>query len=63
VTALDQQFSHITVEFGRKRSAPTRVTYALAMPTMSVRSRGPSPEPVQAPPATGFDEVTKGYVP
>ncbi len=24
---------------------------------------GPTPAPVQAPPAVGFDEVTKGYVP
>ena len=24
---------------------------------------GPTPEPVQAPPAVGFEEVTKGYVP
>ena len=24
---------------------------------------GPTPEPVQAPPAVGLEEVTKGYVP
>ncbi len=24
---------------------------------------GPTPAPVQAPPAVGFDDVTKGYVP
>src|SRR4051812_40107239 len=42
---------------------PTRVTYALATPTTRSMWRGPTPAPVQAPPATGFDDVTNGYVP
>jgi hypothetical protein len=33
------------------------------MPQISSMSRGPAPLPVHADAATGFDEVTKGYVP
>src|SRR3954447_24412570 len=43
--------------------APTRVVYAFAIPQTSSMSRGPTPAPPQAAPATGFDEVTNGYVP
>jgi hypothetical protein len=40
--------------------APTRVVYALVMPTIRSMSRGPSPDPAHAPPAVGFDDVTYG---
>ena len=40
--------------------APTRVVYALVIPTMRSMSRGPRPVPVHAPPAVGFDDVTYG---
>ena len=43
--------------------APTRVTYAFAMPQTSSMSFGPTPAPTHAAPATGFEEVTNGYVP
>ena len=33
------------------------------MPQISSMSFGPTPAPMHADPATGFDEVTKGYVP
>ena len=33
------------------------------MPITRLMWRGPMPAPVHAPPATGFDDVTKGYVP
>jgi hypothetical protein len=39
------------------------VRYALVIPMMRSRWRGPTPAPAQAPPATGFEEVTNGYVP
>src|SRR6478735_6269920 len=42
---------------------PTRVVYALTMPTIRSRRLGPTPEPVAAPPAVAEDEVTNGYVP
>src|ERR1700716_2195873 len=42
---------------------PTRVVYALRMPNTVVMRVGPIPEPTHAPPAVGFDDVTKGYVP
>ncbi len=42
---------------------PTRVVYAFRMPMTRLIFVGPTPAPVQAPPAVGFDEVTKGYVP
>ena len=42
---------------------PTRVVYALRIPITRVIFVGPTPEPVEAPPAVGLDEVTKGYVP
>ncbi len=40
--------------------APTRVRYALATPTTLVMRVGPMPQPVQAPPAIGLEDVTKG---
>ena len=46
-----------------KLPAPTLVTYALAIPQISSMSFGPTPAPMQADAAIGFDEVTKGYVP
>ena len=33
------------------------------MPQISSMSFGPAPVPVEAEPATGFEEVTNGYVP
>src|SRR4051812_40320800 len=42
---------------------PTRVVYALTTPTTAEMRIGGMPEPVQAPPAVGFDDVTNGYVP
>src|SRR5262249_56669728 len=42
---------------------PTRVVYAFKMPSTVVMRVGPMPEPTAAPPAVGFDDVTKGYVP
>ena len=39
---------------------PTLVVYAFAIPTIRSRCRGPTPAPAQAPPAVGFEEVTKG---
>ena len=42
---------------------PTRVVYAFKIPMERVIFVGPIPEPVDAPPAVGFDEVTNGYVP
>ena len=43
--------------------APTRVVYALTMPITRSMRFGPMPEPVAAPPAVEFEEVTNGYVP
>jgi hypothetical protein len=43
--------------------APTRVTYAFETPITSSIRVGPIPMPVAAAPATGFEEVTNGYVP
>src|SRR6185312_10708430 len=40
--------------------APTRVVYALTMPMTVVIRVGPIPEPAQAPPAVGDEEVTNG---
>src|SRR6202044_250599 len=42
---------------------PTRVVYALRIPSTVVIRVGPMPEPTAAPPAVGFDDVTYGYVP
>ena len=42
---------------------PTRVMYAFVIPMMRSMCRGPTPAPAHAPPATGFDDVTNGYVP
>ena len=42
---------------------PTRVVYALTIPTTEVILVGGIPDPVHAPPEVGFDDVTKGYVP
>ena len=39
---------------------PTRVVYALRMPSTVVIRVGPMPEPTAAPPAVGFDDVTYG---
>ncbi len=39
---------------------PTRVQYDFAMPITRLMCNGPTPEPVHAPPATGFEEVTNG---
>ncbi len=39
---------------------PTLVVYALAMPMTRSISRGPTPVPASAPPATGEEEVTNG---
>ena len=41
-----------------KGPSPTRVVYALATPTTRSIRVGPTPVPVSAPPAVGFDEVT-----
>ena len=38
--------------------SPTRVVYALAMPMVRSIRVGPTPPPVVAPAAVGFDEVT-----
>ncbi len=48
---------------GPKGPEPTRVKYALAIPTTACIFVGPTPEPEQAAPETVFEEVTKGYVP
>ena len=40
--------------------APTRVVYALMMPSVDVIFVGPMPAPTHAPPDVGFDEVTNG---
>src|SRR3954452_2408572 len=42
---------------------PTRVVYAFRIPSTVVILVGPIPEPTDAPPAVGFEDVTKGYVP
>src|ERR671933_1313517 len=39
---------------------PTRVVYALRIPTTRLIRVGPIPEPTAAPPAVGFDDVTNG---
>ena len=39
---------------------PTRVVYALTMPMTAVIRVGPMPEPAQAPPAVGVEDVTNG---
>ena len=39
---------------------PTRVEYAFITPMTSSTWSGPIPPPVQAPPATGFEDVTNG---
>ena len=65
VAPLDEPVADVAL--GRPMAArsgtgpdPTRVTYALAMPITRSMWRGPTPAPAQAPPATGFDEVTNG---
>ena len=45
---------------GRRRRA---CVYAFATPQTSSMSFGPTPAPTHAAPATGFEEVTNGYVP
>ena len=40
--------------------APTRVVEAFMIPRELVMRVGPTPEPTQAPPAVGLEEVTKG---
>src|SRR3954467_13246182 len=42
---------------------PTRVVYALRMPTTRLIRVGPLPAPHAPPPAVGLDDVTNGYVP
>jgi hypothetical protein len=39
---------------------PTRVVYALRMPSTAPIAVGPMPAPTAAPPAVGLDEVTYG---
>ena len=39
---------------------PTRVVYALAIPTTRSMRVGPTPVPTHAPPAIGFEDVTYG---
>src|SRR3954454_5023755 len=46
-----------------KGTDPTRVVYALRMPTTRLIRVGPMPEPQAAPPAVGLDDVTNGYFP
>src|SRR5262249_48143220 len=46
-----------------KGPSPTRVKKDLLTPRTASIIVGPTPEPLQAPPATGLDEVTNGYVP
>src|SRR2546430_10563400 len=46
-----------------KGPEPTRVVYALITPITWVMRVGGMPDPTQAPPAVGFDDVTNGYVP
>src|SRR4029077_17850989 len=43
--------------------SPTRAVYALVIPITCWTAPTPTPEPVIAPPATVFDDVTYGYVP
>ena len=43
-----------------KGPSPTRVVYALTTPMTESMRVGPTPVPVQAPPAVGLEEVTKG---
>src|SRR5438067_3458030 len=43
--------------------APTRVVYALITPITREIRVGGMPDPTHAPPAVGFEDVTKGYVP
>ena len=43
-----------------KGPEPTRVQYAFVIPMIRSMSRGPTPAPTHAPPAIGFDDVTKG---
>ncbi len=40
--------------------SPTRVVYAFAMPMTRSMRVGGTPDPTQAPPAVGLDEVTNG---
>src|SRR5512143_1364831 len=42
---------------------PTRVAYAFDTPMTPPIFVGPTPDPVHAPPAVVFEEVTNGYVP
>src|SRR3954465_7217219 len=42
---------------------PTRVVYALVIPSTYPTAPGPMPEPVAALPDTVLEEVTYGYVP
>ncbi|MNT65061.1 hypothetical protein D3C72_2030110 [compost metagenome] len=37
--------------------------YDLATPMTCLILEGPTPEPMQTPPADGLDDVTNGYVP
>src|SRR3954454_6284918 len=46
-----------------KGPAPTRVVYALTMPTIRSRRFGATPDPVAAPPLVAEEDVTNGYVP
>ena len=39
---------------------PTRVVYAFAIPMTRLMRVGPIPDPADAPPAVGEEDVTKG---
>jgi hypothetical protein len=46
-----------------KGPEPTRVVYALTIPITRPICVGPIPEPVQAPPAVGFDDLFLDQIP
>src|SRR5665647_3624717 len=43
--------------------SPTRIDRVVGVIKAYTTRVGPTPEPVQAPPAVALDDVTKGYVP
>ncbi len=60
MAALAQQPPGLVVQLGRERPAPTRVQYALAIPSTKPTADGPTPAPLAAVAATVLLLVTNG---
>ena len=60
VPPLDQELADVVLLLGRERPGADPGHVGLGDADHAVDVAGPEPEPVQAPPATGLEEVTKG---